>query len=122
MRSVRTGVPICCSVLALFIVMTGARASEQREIRGSVIDEAGKPVADVDVSYFWRANGSGKDQSGKPLDLTKEENVKILWGHLGEMEPTGTQVVKTEPDGRFSLKMADIYYAVMAMDRSRRRG
>ena len=58
----------------------------------------------MDVSYFWRANGSGKDQNGKPLDLAKEENVKIFWDHLGEMEPTGIQVVKTGPDGRFRSK------------------
>jgi len=102
--------------------MTGARASEQREIRGCVIDEAGNPVAGAAVDFFWRANGSGRDRDGKPLDLTKDENVKIFWGHLGEMEPTSTRAVRTGPDGQFSLKMSEIHYAVMAMDRSRRRG
>jgi AhpC/TSA family len=122
MQSAWTGVPSCRSVLALLIVTTAARAGEQREIRGSVVDEAGTPVAAAAVGYFWRANGSGLDRDGKPLDLTKEENVKIFWDHLGEMEPAGTQVVKTGLDGRFSLKMPGIYYALMAMDPSRRRG
>ncbi len=122
MRDAPLAKPIRHSVLALLIVMTGEVASEDREIRGSVIDEAGKPIADATVDYFWRANGSGRDRDGKPLDLSKRENVKIFWDHLGEMEHTGNQEFKTGPDGRFSLRMPEIHYAVMAMDRSRRLG
>src|SRR5262249_31587472 len=56
-------------------------------------------------------------------DLTKEENIKLFWGHLGEMEPFGrSQPIPTGSDGRFSIKDTDPYFAVMAMDPSRRLG
>lgn len=123
MRSIRTKPPICPPVLALLVVINGVRADEPREVRGQVVDAAGRPVADAAVGCFWRANGSGRDRDGKPYDLTKEENVRLLWGHLGEMEPTGRpQPLRTGSDGRFSIKDPDPYFAVMAMDRSRRQG
>ena len=57
------------------------------------------------------------------VDLTKKENVRLLWGHLGEMEPAdGPQPIRTGSDGRFSIKDPDPYFAVMAMDPSRRHG
>lgn len=123
MRSIRTKLPICPPVLALLVIINGVRADEPREVRGQVVDEAGMPVAGASVGCFWRANGSGRDRDGKPYDLTKEENVRLLWGHLGEMEPTGQpQPMPAGPDGRFSIKDTDPYFAVMAMDPSRRHG
>jgi hypothetical protein len=104
------------------MVLTGTRASEVREIRGRVVDDKGQPVADAVVSDFWRANGTGKDRDGKYLDLKIEENVKTLWGHLGEMEPSGPRVATTGSDGRFTLTIPTSKHAVMAMDRERHRG
>ncbi|SIO65662.1 AhpC/TSA family protein [Singulisphaera sp. GP187] len=123
MQHTQTKAPIRRSVLILLIFMTGAQANEPREIRGRVVDEAGKPVADAAVGFFWRANGASVDRDGKPYDLTKAENVRLFWGRLGEMEPTGrAQPTKTGADGRFSIKDPDPYFAVMAMDSSRRQG
>jgi thiol-disulfide isomerase/thioredoxin len=113
-------------VLVLLVITNGVRANEPREVRGRVVDEADKPVADAVVGCFWRANGSSKDRDGKPYDLTKAENVRLLWGNLGEMEPLGSigraEPTKAGADGRFSIKDPDPYFAVMAMDPSRRRG
>lgn len=123
MRSMRTKPPICFSLLALFVVTNVVGADEPREVRGRVVDEAGRPVADAAVDTFWRANGSQMDQNGKPYDLTKTENVRRFWGNLGDMEPAGrAQPIRAGSDGRFSIKDTYPYFAVMAMDPSRRHG
>lgn len=123
MRSPQTKPPICSTVLVLLVIISGVRANESGEVRGRVVDEAGRPVADAAVGCFWRANGSARDRDGKPYDLTREENVRLFWGHLGEMEPTGQpQPIRAGSDGRFSIKDTDPYFAVMAMDPSRRHG
>lgn len=110
------------TLLILFAFNSGARGSDQREIRGRVVDEACKPVAGVAVDCFWRANGSGRDRDGRPLDLAKKENVTLFWSNLGEMAPTQSPGVTTGADGRFTLKVSEIYFAVMAIDSSRRLG
>ncbi len=111
----------CCLLLLL---LAGARTiAAERQIHGRVVDQAGRPVAGAGVSYFWRANGTGRDKDGRWLDMQKEENVKLFWGHLGEMEPTGRpKPIKTGDDGRFTLTMDNSWYAVMAMDPARARG
>jgi hypothetical protein len=118
------------SILVVLVAAAVTSASELREIRGRVVDGEGKPVLDADVDYWWRANGYLKYQDGKAIDLSKDDNVKEFWDHVGEMAPSGyaafehggPQAVKTGLDGRFSIKMPNIYHAVMAMDCSRRRG
>jgi hypothetical protein len=110
------------SVLILFVLNTGTQGTELREVRGRVVDDRGKPVADAVVDVFWRANGKGKDPDGKPLSLEVEENVKEFWGHLGEMEPCGPRTATTGSDGEFVVKILTSTHAVMAMDRQRRRG
>jgi len=123
MRSMHTKSPIYPTVLVLLVIVSGVQANEPREVRGRVVDESGRPVANAAVGCFWRANGSGRDRDGKTYDLTKEENVRLIWGHLGDMEPTGRpQPIRAGSDGRFSIKDSDPYFAVMAMDPSRRHG
>ncbi len=123
MRCALTKQPIYGPVLVLLISMTGARGNEPRVVRGRVIDEAGKPVADAAVGCFWRANGSATNREGKPYDFTKADNVRLFWGNLGVMEPNGgDRSTRTGPDGRFSINDPDPYFAVMAMDPSRRHG
>jgi AhpC/TSA family len=123
MRSTPTELPICRLGLFLLIIMNGVRANEPREVHGQVVDQAGKPVADAAVGYFWRANGSSKGRDGTPYDFTKPEHIRLFWGNLGQMEPTSRdQTVKTESDGQFSINDPDPYFAVMAMDPSRRHG
>jgi thiol-disulfide isomerase/thioredoxin len=108
--------------LVLLVAATGARAAD-RVVRGRVVDEAGRPVSDAAVGCFWRANGPSRGAAGKPYDLTKYENVKAFWSHLGDMEPFWTAApTRSGPDGRFSLPMPERYHFLMAMDRERRRG
>ncbi|MHB1561713.1 MAG: peroxiredoxin family protein [Isosphaeraceae bacterium] len=123
MRTLPTWRPLCSPVLALLVILGDSRADEPRAVRGRVVDEAGRPVADAAVGCFWRANGPARDRDGKPYDLTKPENVKLFWGHLGEMEPVArAQPARSGSDGRFTVKDPAPFFAVMAMDPSRRRG
>jgi hypothetical protein len=123
MKSLRTRPPAWTPMLALLVIIESVRADEPREVRGRVVDEGGMPVAGAAVGPFWRANGPATDRDGKPYDLTTEENVRLFWGHLGEMEPVGRpQPIRAGSDGRFSIKDPDPYFAVMAMDPSRRHG
>jgi hypothetical protein len=106
----------------LLIGIAGARADDV-EISGRVVDEAGRPVVGAAVDYSWRANGPGTDRDGKRLDVSKEENARLFWGHVGEMMPAHhPEEVRSRRDGRFNLKIPQIFYAVMAMDESRQRG
>jgi protocatechuate 3,4-dioxygenase beta subunit len=92
------------SVLVLLVAAAGVRA-EDREVRGRVVDEAGRPVAEATVAGFWRANGPLRDAAGKPYDVKKEEGVRAFWGHLGQMKPfENKDPVKTGADGRFALR------------------
>ncbi len=109
--------------MLFLLVGTGRVRASEREVRGRVVDETGKPVAGAAVDCFWTANGPIRDGAGKPIDITKEENARAFWGHLGEMEPmSGHEPVQTGTDGRFILTARDCFHSVMAMDRSRRRG
>jgi len=109
------------SPLVLLVLASGVLANEPREVRGRVVDQAGMPVAGAAVGYFWRANGTGRDRDGKPLDLKKPENVRLLWSNLGVMEPVGRpDPIRAGSDGRFLIKDPDPFFAVMAMDPERR--
>ena len=96
MRSVMLGSLVSGRSALLVLVMTAGAGASEREVRGRVVDEVGKPVADAAVGFFWRANGSAWDRDGKAPDLSKEANVKAFWSHLGEMEPQSPKPVKTE--------------------------
>ncbi|HET6326129.1 MAG TPA: hypothetical protein VFG04_15735, partial [Planctomycetaceae bacterium] len=80
-------------------------AVEDREVRGRVVDEGGMPVAAVDVSYTWRANGPYYDDSGKPIERSGATAQKAFWDHVGEMAPLGDKPAKTGRDGRFVLSV-----------------
>lgn len=72
--------------LALISLATGniCLASNEREVRGRVVDEAGQPVAGVDVSFWWRANGPfGRDENGNLSDhLDTPEGQRIFSTNL----------------------------------------
>ena len=59
----RIRLPVLFLLLAF---MCPANAGESRQIAGRVLDEKGNPVKDAAIDFFWRANGSDKDQNGKP--------------------------------------------------------
>lgn len=55
------------------LVASTAAGSEVREVRGRVVDEAGRPVEGADVAPYWSANGTGKLADGRTPDLTKAD-------------------------------------------------
>jgi thiol-disulfide isomerase/thioredoxin len=110
---------ITVGLMFLTFVKPGT-AGESRKIEGRVVDEKGGPVINASVDFFWRANGSDKDQSGKPIDPADEEGNKLFWGRLGQMEPF--RVAKSGEDGRFSIERPDNFHTLMAMDAERARG
>jgi thiol-disulfide isomerase/thioredoxin len=84
------------------------------------VDEKGNPIVDASVDFFWRANGSAKDQNGKPIDPATEEGNKLFWSNLGQMEPFRT--VKSGAQGYFSFELPDSKHTLLAMDAQRIRG
>lgn len=108
-----------CLQLLLLLIPSTTHAREI-EFRGRVIDESGKPVAGAAVDHFWSANGTGKNSDGRPLDRKNERDLRLYWGHLGQMEPRNGAA--TQADGSFSLKLLNRTYAVMAMDSARQLG
>ncbi len=111
------------AALLLLVAACSVRAAEVRELRGRVTGDNGQPVAGVDVSPYWDSNGSfWKD--GKPIKLDSEAAQQEHWGprHLGEMAPGIPEAVKTDAEGRFSIRTNDYYHTLIAMDQARSRG
>jgi thiol-disulfide isomerase/thioredoxin len=110
------------TALLIFAFFNVATAGDRDPVRGRVVDEQGKPVGGASICWYWRANGSGRDERRQVLDLTTIENQKEYWGRLGQMEVASAEEVKSAADGRFSIDPPDGYQALMAMDESRSRG
>ena len=110
--------------IAVWILIAASPAARgaEREVRGRVVDEAGRPVAGASVAHYWRANGPVVAPGGRRYDLKKEEDLRAFWGSVGRMDPSSYDPVATDSDGRFSMKVADIHPALMAMDGPRQRG
>ncbi len=87
---------IAVGLLSLVLPEWG-RAAGDLTIAGKVVDAAGKPVASVELSAFWTSRASS------------------MQGH---------ESVKSDQDGRFSLKVPDYGrgVAVLAVDKDRKTG
>jgi thiol-disulfide isomerase/thioredoxin len=87
---------------ALFLGLGNADAAEPASefVEGQVVDESGQPVAGVQVSFHWGANGS---QPESEHELTTPEEIARYWGNVGEMVPAGEFAV-TDQSGKFRLK------------------
>lgn len=109
-------------VLWLVLLAPAAAPAADREVRGRVLDAEGRPVAGADVGPWWAGNGTGKRPDGSSFDLSKSEEVREFWGHLGRMDPRGRSSARTDDQGRFALKVPPIFHNLMAMDRDRRIG
>jgi hypothetical protein len=114
------------NIAILVCVAAVVKAEEKPVVHGRVVDEQHRAVADADVDFFWRANGSGRDKDGKLL-IGNPETMHEFWGHVGEMEPgsddgaLGKQ--RTDADGRFRIaERQTSAFTLIAMDRERRRG
>lgn len=116
--------PIILTTLLLLFFATDVSADADREIRGRVFDEAGRPAANVDVTNWWNANGPPdlKDPQGKPYDADTSEGARAISAELGKMHPWGEKPAKTGPDGRFSIRIPETQHHLMTMDESRRHG
>ncbi len=94
---------------------TGAEKSW--ELRGRVLDQQRRPVADVEISTFWNANGvTLEDRRRFGSDEAK------MTTNEGRMEPWGHHPTKTDADGNFSMKLGWRDYNLLAIDKERKRG
>lgn len=103
--------------IALFVPCIYA---EDRIIRGVVLNDDGKPVANASIARFWRANGGTKKADGTPYDLKDPAQVRLFWGNLGMMEPVDPVV--TAIDGRFEVVMKTRDRALLIMNSERSLG
>lgn len=118
-----TSRPFHVAVMLFLLPATGSAGAE-REIHGRVVDEAGKPVAGVDVAYWWNANGPPTlmDKGGKPYDADTVEGAAAISAELGKMYPWGEKPAKTGLGGRFSISIGNSRHHLMAIDESSKRG
>lgn len=89
------------------------------ELRGQVVDQEGRPVADVDISAYWTANGITLEEL-RMLRKEEADDAKFAVNE-GQMEPWG-RPVKTDAHGRFSTTMSYRDYKLLAIDKQRKRG
>ena len=94
--------------------------SQERSISGRVIDAQGKPVANVSVATFWRANGSAKKSDGTEFDLQYKAQLREYWGRLGQMAPSKS--TETKADGTFTISLRSGDRALFAATSDRNYG
>lgn len=113
--------------IALFVLTVlgcclSRASADEREIRGRIVDTAGRPVGDADVAPFWRANGSSVKADGSDYDLSKPDEHAAYWGNVGRMEPMQARSATSTSDGTFSILCHERTLALVVMDRARRLG
>lgn len=111
-----------------FVFCTVGIAGEAWHVRGQVVDETGRPVADASVDSFWTGNGKREHADGTRIDpKTSREEMRLFWERVGEMQPSlhatpHADFVKTDAEGNFSMTVDDDCHTLMAMDRQRKLG
>ncbi|MEM1068831.1 MAG: TlpA disulfide reductase family protein [Planctomycetota bacterium] len=107
-----------------FILAIGCFATltfaDDYEVTGLVVDRDGKPVANADISPWWRANGSPSQSDGTDYDLNDSDQVSLFWGNVGKMHPWQPGD-RTDREGGFSLNTHSKMH-VLVMDRHRHQG
>jgi peroxiredoxin len=116
--------PTIRSSAAIALLAATLPAARGDEVRGRVVDDKGQPVAGVDVSYFWTANGPLNGKKGTPYDVETEEGRKFVLANHGKMFPLGDiqNPTRTRADGRFAILLGQRWHHLMAIDRARERG
>ena len=110
-----------CLAAALVVIAGQATGAEESwVVRGRVGDQQGKPVADVDVTTYWNANGVSHEEK---LKFHKEGgDDSIFSANEGRMEAWGQHPTKTGADGNFSITMQGRHYKLLAIDKERKHG
>lgn len=106
---------VCCQGIAV-------AADEMVSVTGTVRDEMGRPVAGVEVSSMWSANGTQRRPDGTPFDLSKESELHQFWGRIGQMHPMKRKIGVTDDEGRFQFDVRVTHHALIAMDPKREQG
>jgi hypothetical protein len=103
-----------------------ASATEENSwvLQGRVIDPEGRPLADVDITTFWSANGVTLEE----LRMFQREGADgpdfaaKFDANEGQMEPWGLHPTQTDAHGRFSMTMESYDHTLLAIDKERKRG
>ena len=113
----------CLLCLVIFSSASSASfAAEALPLRGRVVDEDGRPVAGVEIAYFWNANGITRDAF---LDFKNNNGPEPEWdGNEGQMEAFGDRPipVKTNSDGMFTIDLDWTVLKLLALDADRTSG
>ncbi len=111
------------SVLFLLLVTTATFAQDgDWEVRGRILDDAGRPVGDVQISHVWNANGYNLSDIERMSRLSPAE-IEELNSDIyrpGRMEAWGNPTM-TDSDGLFSLRIRN-KSRLLAIDKERHRG
>jgi hypothetical protein len=101
---------------------SAASATEETSwvLQGHVVDQQGRPVADVGISTFWNANGLTLKEFSR-LQKEGADDAKFALNE-GRMEAWGLHPTKTDAHGRFSMTMESRDYKLLAIDKERKRG
>jgi AhpC/TSA family protein len=125
----------CICALAFLILESATSAEESWLLRGRVVDSRNQPVANVQISANWNANGLTAAKLEK-VSKNNEGKTPEFCGSEGQMEPKPTWV-KTDRNGDFSMaiewrelffssvehrsRLYDFHF-LLAIDEERKRG
>ncbi|QDU42980.1 Thiol-disulfide oxidoreductase ResA [Symmachiella dynata] len=111
----------CLLVLACVDVQQARGAEETRILRGRIVDQAGRPVANVSVATVWGSNGVTLKQLQH--FMKDDEDHPELAMNEGRMEPWGAAPALTDADGNFAIELRSFRECkLMAVDKERKRG
>jgi hypothetical protein len=112
-----------CLVAALVLIAGQATGAEESWVlHGRVVDQQGRPVADVDVTTYWNANGVSHEEKLRFHKEGGDDFLSIFSANEGRMEAWGQHPTKTDADGNFSMTMQGRHYKLLAIDKERKRG
>ncbi len=113
--------PICALAIMAIVGFAHADDSEQSwQIHGRVVDEHGAAVQDFEAATWWLSNGNWWDEAGELLQEAKEGK---LWTNEGTLATRPQNMVKRQPEGRFSLTVeGKPRIPIFALDKRHERG
>ena len=109
------------SILIIALTCVAAQA-ESVVVRGRVIDEQGRRVANATVAPFWSANGRGLRPDGKPVDFGNPQDVRLFWSNEGQMAPRIETRAAADVAGRFRIEVPRAFHVLLVMDQKRHKG